>query len=189
MIAQGEHSAQAPATGRPLPPTAMTRPQAAESSHLHTPQGNTRYTPWISLTPSRRCRSGGSSILGCDPLPAGSDIVNQGRGGGQSGPREMHPATCSDCGTDTEVPFKPSEGRPVYCNDCFQKQRGSSSGRGGGRGGGGRGGGGRGGNREMHDITCDDCGADAQVPFKPTGDKPVYCRDCFSKHKPPRRDF
>ncbi|NOX71942.1 MAG: DNA-directed RNA polymerase [Candidatus Micrarchaeota archaeon] len=39
------------------------------------------------------------------------------------GPREMHKAICSDCGKECEVPFKPTEGRPVYCRDCFQKHR------------------------------------------------------------------
>ncbi|HLP79704.1 MAG TPA: CxxC-x17-CxxC domain-containing protein [Acidobacteriota bacterium] len=38
-------------------------------------------------------------------------------------PREMHKATCSDCGKETQVPFKPKEGRPVYCKDCFQKHK------------------------------------------------------------------
>lgn len=47
------------------------------------------------------------------------------RFGGRSsfGPREMHKATCSDCGVETEVPFKPIEGRPVYCRDCYQKHK------------------------------------------------------------------
>ncbi|MGQ9583612.1 MAG: CxxC-x17-CxxC domain-containing protein [Thermoplasmatota archaeon] len=45
------------------------------------------------------------------------------RRGGFGGPREMYPAKCSDCGKDCEVPFKPTEGRPVYCRDCFQKHR------------------------------------------------------------------
>ena len=39
------------------------------------------------------------------------------------GPREMHKAVCSDCGAETEVPFKPTEGRPVYCRDCFAKRK------------------------------------------------------------------
>jgi CxxC-x17-CxxC domain-containing protein len=43
--------------------------------------------------------------------------------GGFGGPREMHKATCSDCGAETEVPFKPQEGRPVYCRDCYQKHK------------------------------------------------------------------
>jgi CxxC-x17-CxxC domain-containing protein len=42
----------------------------------------------------------------------------QQRGGG-SGAREMHPATCAACGTETEVPFRPTNGRPVYCHSCF----------------------------------------------------------------------
>ena len=54
-----------------------------------------------------------------------------GRGGGfggggrdfNRGPRVMHKATCSDCGKETEVPFEPVEGRPVYCRDCFMKHR------------------------------------------------------------------
>ncbi len=45
------------------------------------------------------------------------------RFGGNRGPREMHKAVCADCGQETEVPFKPTEGRPVYCRDCFQKHR------------------------------------------------------------------
>ena len=44
------------------------------------------------------------------------------------GPREMTKTTCSDCGAETEVPFKPTEGRPVYCRECFQKRRGSRTG-------------------------------------------------------------
>jgi CxxC-x17-CxxC domain-containing protein len=38
-------------------------------------------------------------------------------------PREMFPAVCAECGTDTEVPFKPREDRPVYCSDCYSKVR------------------------------------------------------------------
>jgi len=33
----------------------------------------------------------------------------------------------------------------------------------------------------MHDVTCDKCGKECQVPFKPSGDKPVLCSDCFRK--------
>lgn len=48
-----------------------------------------------------------------------------GSGGGRgfsSGPRQMFPATCASCGQQTEVPFKPSGARPVYCRACFQAQ-------------------------------------------------------------------
>jgi CxxC-x17-CxxC domain-containing protein len=37
--------------------------------------------------------------------------------------REMFPVKCSECGKDTEVPFKPTSGRPVYCSDCYRKVR------------------------------------------------------------------
>ncbi len=40
-----------------------------------------------------------------------------------SGPREMHKAVCSECGKECEVPFKPVEGRPVYCRECFMKHK------------------------------------------------------------------
>ena len=36
-----------------------------------------------------------------------------------NGPREMHKATCADCGKECEVPFKPRADRPVFCRDCF----------------------------------------------------------------------
>ncbi len=51
--------------------------------------------------------------------------------------------------------------------------------------GGGRGGfgGGRDFDRPMHKAKCDDCGKMCEVPFRPTGEKPVYCNDCFGGHK------
>lgn len=52
------------------------------------------------------------------------------------GPREMFDATCSDCGAQTKVPFKPIDGRPVYCRDCYQKHKPQRDNR---RGGFGRG--------------------------------------------------
>ena len=45
---------------------------------------------------------------------------NYGGGGDYRQKRQMHPAVCSNCGKETEVPFKPTEGRPVYCRDCFR---------------------------------------------------------------------
>jgi CxxC-x17-CxxC domain-containing protein len=39
------------------------------------------------------------------------------------GPREMFPAVCSNCGQDTEVPFRPTSGKPVYCSTCFAQRR------------------------------------------------------------------
>jgi CxxC-x17-CxxC domain-containing protein len=44
-------------------------------------------------------------------------------GSGGSGPRESFDVTCADCGAPTTVPFQPTEGRPVYCRDCFRSKR------------------------------------------------------------------
>lgn len=37
--------------------------------------------------------------------------------------REMHKAVCAECGQECEVPFKPTEGKPVYCRDCYRKRK------------------------------------------------------------------
>lgn len=103
---------------------------------------------------------------------------------------QSHEAVCANCGKSCTIPFKPTGDRPVYCSDCFETVGGGSS---GGRSSGGRrdsrGGGGRrdsrgGGSdrKEMFSAVCDDCGAPCQVPFKPTGEKPVYCSDCYEKN-------
>ena len=38
-------------------------------------------------------------------------------------PREMFDAVCADCGKPCKVPFKPTEGKPVYCSECFAARR------------------------------------------------------------------
>jgi CxxC-x17-CxxC domain-containing protein len=66
---------------------------------------------------------GGSSSYGS------STSGGYGGGGGRgysSGPREMFPAVCTSCGKETEVPFQPTAGKPVYCQDCFRENRRSS---------------------------------------------------------------
>ena len=45
-------------------------------------------------------------------------------GGYDRGPREMFSATCSNCGNEAKVPFRPTSGKPVYCSDCFRTMRG-----------------------------------------------------------------
>ncbi|MBS3150369.1 DNA-directed RNA polymerase [Candidatus Woesearchaeota archaeon] len=37
--------------------------------------------------------------------------------------REMHKAVCSECGNECEVPFKPTEGKPVYCKSCYANHK------------------------------------------------------------------
>ena len=42
---------------------------------------------------------------------------------GYGNPKAMNKITCSDGGNEAEVPFKPIEGRPVYCRECYQKHK------------------------------------------------------------------
>jgi CxxC-x17-CxxC domain-containing protein len=104
--------------------------------------------------------------------------------------------TCTDCGaefvfTSGEQQFFATKGfqnKPNRCPDCrtARKNARQSGGNGGGgyTGGGGRGGSGGGyGAREMYSVTCSSCGQQAEVPFQPRGDKPVYCRDCFQSQR------
>lgn len=103
--------------------------------------------------------------------------------------KEMFQTTCSNCGKACEVPFQPRGDRPVYCRDCFKKQD-SRDFRGGDNRGGDRG---RSnfGEKRMFSATCENCGNACEVPFRPTGEKPVYCSNCFekmgNKHDAPRR--
>jgi len=74
-------------------------------------------------------RGGGSRDGGFRRDFGGSRGGSGGGGGGGfrrdfGGPREMHKAKCSDCGNECEVPFKPTEGKPVYCRDCYKKKKG-----------------------------------------------------------------
>jgi CxxC-x17-CxxC domain-containing protein len=41
-------------------------------------------------------------------------------------PRQMYSAFCTQCGTQTQVPFQPKPGRAIYCRTCYQAQRKSS---------------------------------------------------------------
>ena len=98
---------------------------------------------------------------------------------GDRGPVEMHKAICDNCGKECEVPFRPTGGKPVYCSNCFENQRGGSdsrrsedSPRFAGEAG-----------RQMFDAVCDECGNKCQVPFQPSGDKPVFCSNCFGEKK------
>lgn len=43
------------------------------------------------------------------------------RGGNRSSDRPMFKTICSNCGKECEVPFRPTNGKPVYCSECFEK--------------------------------------------------------------------
>jgi CxxC-x17-CxxC domain-containing protein len=96
--------------------------------------------------------------------------------------------SCVDCSAPfnfsaSEQEFFASKGftnKPSRCPDCRAARKAQR-----GEGGGGGGARGRGGDREMFEATCSTCGKIALVPFQPRGDKPVYCRDCFT----PRQSY
>lgn len=50
----------------------------------------------------------------------GRDFARRSFGGDRGGDRQMFKTTCSNCGKECEVPFKPTGSKPVYCNDCFR---------------------------------------------------------------------
>jgi len=86
--------------------------------------------------------------------------------------------TCRDCGstfvfTVGEQEFFAEKGftnEPTRCPACRSARRNQQ------RSGDGYGGG----QREMHPAVCAQCGVDTMVPFRPSGERPVYCSDCFS---------
>jgi len=45
------------------------------------------------------------------------------RGGGTKSNLQKYPAVCAQCGKETEVPFEPRQGRPVYCSSCYSQIR------------------------------------------------------------------
>ncbi len=69
---------------------------------------------------------GGSYSSGGGFGGVGGGSYGGGGGGYSSGPRQMFPAVCSNCGKDTEVPFQPRTDKPVYCRECFQSRRAST---------------------------------------------------------------
>ena len=43
--------------------------------------------------------------------------------------------------------------------------------------------------RQLYDVKCSKCGKQTQVPFKPSGDRPVYCRDCYMQQRQDRQRY
>jgi len=89
--------------------------------------------------------------------------------------------TCRDCSAEfvftaseqdffAQKGFTNEPGRCPACRSARKQNNGGGFNRGGFQ------------QREMHDVTCAACGVQTQVPFRPSGDRPVYCRDCFSQN-------
>ena len=98
--------------------------------------------------------------------------------------------TCKDCGEEFVFSAREQEhhqrlglrNEPRRCAVCRQVARMRNEDRGLTRGP-RRGGPGGGGPRQTFVTTCAQCGRPADVPFKPTGNRPVYCRDCFRSRR------
>jgi CxxC-x17-CxxC domain-containing protein len=77
----------------------------------------------------RTCRDAKKSQRGT----GGDSYASSGSGGSGYGspsgysdqPRQLYPATCSECGVETQVPFNPTPGKPVYCRNCYSSRRSS----------------------------------------------------------------
>ena len=92
--------------------------------------------------------------------------------------------SCRDCGaefvfTSSEQDFYAEKGftnEPSRCPECRAARKQQNNGGYNNRNS-------RPQQREMHDVTCAACGTQTQVPFRPSSDRPVYCRDCFSQNR------
>ena len=79
--------------------------------------------------------------------------------------------TCADCGSEfiftaSEQQFyreKGFENDPKRCLSCRQLRKNQK----------------RTSDRPRYDAVCADCGMPTKVPFQPSGERPVYCSDCF----------
>ena len=95
---------------------------------------------------------------------------------GQARP-PMFQGTCSKCGKECQLPFRPTGERPVFCSNCFalqgnvpfQKPEGNNFNRP------------RFEEKRLFQAVCSKCGNNCEVPFRPMEGKPVFCNNCFSK--------
>ena len=85
---------------------------------------------------------------------------------------------CKDCGSEfvftageqefyAEKGFENEPSRCIPCRQSRKSQRTSNNSQ----------------RRELFDAVCSYCGAETKVPFRPSGDKPVYCRTCFEARR------
>lgn len=86
---------------------------------------------------------------------------------------------CRDCGAEFvfsagEQEFyaeKGFENEPARCPECRAAKRAARRNNGYGA------------PRQMYPVICASCGVETEVPFEPTGSRPVYCRDCFQAQR------
>lgn len=128
-----------------------------------------------------------------------SNRGNNSYSGGRNNARpELFDAICAQCGSACKVPFRPNGRKEVFCSKCFENNNGGGSrepnfgdsrrpkmydSRDGSNFA----------DKQMFRATCDQCGQGCEVPFRPTGGKPVLCSNCFAATKSdggrvPRKD-
>ena len=91
---------------------------------------------------------------------------------------------CKDCvatfiftvGEQEFYAEKGFENEPQRCRECRNVRKASRNSQ-------------EGRSREMFTVVCADCGVETQVPFQPTSDRPVYCRECYQHHRPAREQY
>lgn len=98
------------------------------------------------------------------------------------GKLEVQILKCADCGIEFEFSVDDQEyyaskgySTPKRCPECRQAKKNAS--RGGNRGNDRRG------ERQQYPAICSACGCDTTVPFKPSGERPVLCADCYKKNR------
>jgi len=110
---------------------------------------------------------------------------NGGSGGIAARPRSVYEnksLICKDCGNPFDFTVRDQmfyaekgfENEPQRCRDCRNVRKTQRS------DGNGHGLGATSGVREMFDAVCAQCSTATTVPFKPRGDRPVYCRSCYT---------
>jgi len=95
--------------------------------------------------------------------------------------------TCQDCGQSFTFSAEDQEyhaqkgytNDPKRCESCRGARRQSRN----------FGGSGYASRREMYPAVCAECGKETEVPFQPRGDRPVYCRDCYSRRSTSTRGY
>jgi CxxC-x17-CxxC domain-containing protein len=65
----------------------------------------------------KSCKSKRTAVLTAAPPPRATQHYT----------RVETRATCSQCGKDTTVPFRPTQGRPIFCRECFMQKRTAAS--------------------------------------------------------------
>lgn len=87
--------------------------------------------------------------------------------------------SCKECGRDFEFTASEQEfyaekgftNEPGRCPECRAARKAQNRNSGGGYRQ----------PREMYPAICATCGKETTVPFQPSGDRPVYCRDCYQQ--------